>query len=68
MTNGLCADVLEIVIKDLPSSHAAYTSSLAMACYSSRPHRGMNWETRYNCCSRCWMNLRRFMYKAEWYE
>ena len=24
MTNGPCADVLEIVIKDLPSLHAAY--------------------------------------------
>ena len=27
MTNGPCADVLEIVIKDLPSLHAAYMSS-----------------------------------------
>ena len=28
MTNGPCADVLEIVIKDLPSLHAAYMSFL----------------------------------------
>ena len=28
MTNGPCADVLEIVIKDLPSLHDAYMSFL----------------------------------------
>jgi Tfp pilus assembly protein PilZ len=28
MTNGPCADVLEIVIKDQPSLHAAYMSFL----------------------------------------